>query len=125
MEWNLSFSCVSLLLRDLGYCLQFVFVLNKAAETQSNSFWQGSSLSSRTSLPWDLESLLSLEGSGSCNSLHLLGPLRYIIFLNFNLKYTLTFSHIIFSHFFQLSRKQKPPDSNTSATTASVINSLL
>lgn len=43
-EWNLASSCVSVLLGDLGYCLQFVFVLNKAAETQSNSFWQGSYL---------------------------------------------------------------------------------
>lgn len=41
------------LLGDLGYCLQFVFVLNKATETQSNSFWQGNSFSSRISLPWD------------------------------------------------------------------------
>lgn len=96
MEWNLTSSCVSVLLGDLGYCLQFVFVLNKAAETQSNSFWQGSSFSSCTSPPWDLDSLLSLEGLGICNFLHLLCPLRYSIFPNFKRKVGLTFSHVVF-----------------------------
>lgn len=55
-SWNVTFhSLVCLcLLGDPGYCLQFVFVLNKAAETKSNNFWQGSFLLSRTSFPWDL-----------------------------------------------------------------------
>lgn len=96
MEWNLTSSCVSVLLGDLGYCLQFVFVLNKAAETQSNSFWQGSSLSSFTSFPGDLESLLSLESFGICNSLHLRCPLRHIIFSKFQQESWIGIS----SHFF-------------------------
>lgn len=98
MEWNLASSCVSVLLGDLGYCLQFVFVLNKAAETQSNSFWQGSSLSSFTSLPGDLESLLSLESFSICNSLHLRCPLRYIIFSKFQQESWIGISSHCFFH---------------------------